>query len=77
MKSFLSKIPAIPLGVAALFMLLAPFSPMPHAFEKISLLFNGQLSKPIDIFDLFFHLTPALLLLLKLVMPAETTKDIQ
>lgn len=44
---------------------LAPFYPMPHLLEKLLLLKNGQLTKPVDIFDLFFHLIPALLLLLK------------
>ncbi len=50
----------------AILMLLAPFRPMPHALEKLNMLLNGTLSRPIDIFDLFFHLAPALLGLLKL-----------
>ena len=53
----------IPLAVL---MLLAPFRPMPHALEKLNMLLNGTLSRPIDIFDLFFHLIPTLILLLKL-----------
>ena len=50
----------------AILMFLAPFSPMPHALEKLNMLLNGTLSRPIDIFDLFFHLIPTLILLLKL-----------
>ncbi len=53
----------IPLAVL---MLLAPFRPMPHVLEKLNMLMNGTLSRPVDIFDLFFHLVPALLVLLKL-----------
>ena len=50
----------------AILMFLAPFRPMPHALEKLNMLLNGTLNKPVDIFDLFFHLAPALLVLLKL-----------
>ena len=50
---------------ALIFMLLAPFHPMPHVVEKILMLKNGQLNRPLDIFDLFFHLAPLLLLGLK------------
>ncbi len=44
---------------------LAPFKPEPHALEKLTMLFNGNLSKPIDIFDLFLHVTPWILFILK------------
>jgi hypothetical protein len=53
----------IPLAIV---MFLAPFRPMPHALEKINMLIAGSLSRPMDIFDLFFHLLPCLILLLKL-----------
>jgi hypothetical protein len=39
---------------------------MPHVVEKILMLKNGTLHRPIDIFDLIFHLTPLILLILKL-----------
>ena len=45
---------------------LAPFSPQPHVIEKIAMLLNGTLSKPIDIFDLLLHGTPWVLLVVKL-----------
>jgi len=48
-------------------MLLAPLKPMPHVVEKIIMLKNGMLHRPIDIFDLFFHLFPLILLTLKIV----------
>jgi len=66
MGTLLDKIPYIIIIPLAVWMLLAPFRPMPHAVEKFYMLLNGALSKPIDIFDLFFHLLPTLFLLLKL-----------
>jgi hypothetical protein len=48
-------------------MLAAPIKPMPHVVEKILMLKNGTLHRPMDIFDLFFHLIPLVLLVLKLV----------
>ena len=65
MLAFMDKIPYAILIIIAVFMLLAPFYPMPHVVEKILMLKDGKLSKPIDIFDLFFHLTPTALLVLK------------
>ena len=46
---------------------LAPFMPEPHIWEKLKMLSSGTLSKPIDIFDLFLHGAPYLLLILKLI----------
>ena len=66
MQSILDKIPYSILIVAAIFMLLAPFRPMPHVLEKLIMLKNGLLTRPIDIFDLFYHLLPTLILLLKI-----------
>ncbi|HSH05092.1 MAG TPA: RND transporter [Anaerolineae bacterium] len=45
---------------------LAPFVPEPHVWEKIKMLIGGELSRPIDIFDLILHGIPWLLLILKL-----------
>ena len=63
--AFLDKIPYMILIVIAVFMLLAPFRPMPHVVEKLIMLKNGTLTKPIDIFDLFYHLVPTIILALK------------
>jgi hypothetical protein len=49
----------------AAFMLLAPFSPMPHVVEKLIMLKNGNLTRAVDIFDLCFHLAPTVLLAIK------------
>lgn len=67
MLRFLDYLSYPVLIVAALLMLLAPLRPMPHVVEKLIMLKNGTLRKPIDIFDLFFHLLPAILLFLKVM----------
>ena len=67
MLNFLDKIPYSVLIIFTVMMLLAPLKPMPHVVEKILMLKNGMLHRPIDIFDLFFHLFPLILLILKIV----------
>jgi hypothetical protein len=65
---------SLPLGlliVAALTLGLAPFSPEPHLVEKLRMLANGELTRPIDLFDLLLHGTPWLLLVAKLVRLAQ------
>lgn len=63
--SWLDKIPFAPLVMISLFLGLAPFVPEPHVWEKLKMLFDGSLEKPIDIFDLLMHGTPWVLLGLK------------
>jgi len=63
---WLDKIPTGLLIIAAIFMLLAPFAPAPHLVEKFAMLMDGTLQKPVDIFDVFWHLTPTALLAFKL-----------
>lgn len=67
MLNLLDKIPYSILIVFTIIMLAAPIKPMPHVVEKILMLKNGTLHRPMDIFDLFFHLIPLVLLVLKLV----------
>lgn len=62
---FLDNIPWNVLIIFTVLMLLAPFSPMPHVVEKLIMLKNGVLKRPIDIFDLFYHLIPLALLVAK------------
>lgn len=66
MWRFLDLIPMPVLVIAAVLMLLAPLRPMPHVVEKIMMLKNATLTRPIDIFDLFYHLVPTVLLILKI-----------
>lgn len=67
MLAFFDKIPYGILIVLAILMLLLPFRPMPHVVEKLIMLKNGTLTKPIDIFDLFYHLIPTILLIMKFI----------
>ncbi|MBF0472339.1 MAG: RND transporter [Nitrospirae bacterium] len=46
---------------------LAPFNP-PHIVEKLQMLFNGKLVRPIDWFDLILHSTPWAILIYKIVI---------
>jgi hypothetical protein len=59
--TWLDTIPWSFLIVGSLTLGLAPFAP-PHLFEKLGMLAQGTLSRPIDIFDLLMHAAfPALL----------------
>ena len=66
---FLDKLPWSILIFLCLILGLAPFFP-PHLFEKIKMLLEGQLVRPIDWFDLVMHATPWVFLVLKLLMTA-------
>ena len=68
---WLGNIPYKMLVPLAIFLALAPFAPEPHLWEKLKMLFAGTLSRPVDIFDLFLHGTPLVLLLLKLSLDAR------
>jgi len=63
--NWLDKISFTTLLIIALTLGLAPFVPEPHVWEKLKMLAGGSLSKPVDIFDLFMHGTPWILLALK------------
>jgi hypothetical protein len=69
MFDLLDKIPYLMLIVIAIVMFALPFpmQPMPHVIEKIIMLKNGELKKLIDIFDLFMHLTPTIILVIKII----------
>jgi len=56
------------LVVVCLTLGLAPFTPEPHLLEKLRMLTEGELTRPIDIFDLVLHGTPWILLVLKLYL---------
>jgi hypothetical protein len=75
--SWLDKISTTTLLIIALTLGLAPFIPEPHVWEKLKMLASGELSRPIDIFDLFLHGTPWVLLFLKLIRENVTNKQTQ
>ena len=68
---WLDKLPLTMLVPIAVFLALAPFVPEPHLWEKLKMLFAGTLVKPIDIFDLFLHGAPLVLVVLKLIRLAS------
>lgn len=50
---------------------LAPFVPEPHLWEKLKMLAAGTLARPMDVFDLFLHGAPWVLLVAKLAIGAH------
>ncbi len=73
--SWLDRIPYSVIVPFALFLTFAPFVPEPHLWEKLQMLAAGTLVKPIDIFDLFLHGTPLVLLVLKLLRAAVKGRE--
>ena len=71
MMNWIDRIPLGNLALIAIMLALMPAvlptHPEPHLVEKIRMLGDGTLSKPIDIFDLFLHGTPLALLVIRLI----------
>lgn len=63
MVAALQKLPWGMVILGCLTLGLAPFAPEPHVVEKLRMLADGTLTKPIDLFDLLFHGSPWLLLI--------------
>ncbi|MEO5377586.1 MAG: hypothetical protein H7832_07370 [Magnetococcus sp. DMHC-6] len=57
------------LGLIALWLSIAPYpmQPEPHLLEKLRMLVAGTLVKPLDIFDLFLHGIPVVLVIVKAI----------
>ena len=66
MLTLLDRLPWIWLLLLAVWMAIAPITTEPHLVEKLRLLVQGTLARPLDIFDLVMHATPLLLVALKL-----------
>lgn len=64
---FIDNIPLSALLIFCIFLGFAPFYPEPHILEKLRMLTQGTLKRPIDIFDLLYHAAPFVLLTFKLV----------
>ena len=64
--NWIDRQPLVVFVILALLLGLAPFTPEPHVWQKLKMLADGSLVKPLDIFDLFLHGLPWALLLLKL-----------
>ena len=64
---WLDRIPLLWLVLIAAWLAVAPVAPEPHLMEKLRMLSQGNLQKPIDIFDLLLHSVPLCLLVARLV----------
>jgi hypothetical protein len=73
--SWLDKIPLTAMIIAALVLGLAPFVPEPHLWQKLKMLANGTLSRPIDIFDLIMHASVPILVGVKLFRGERSGKN--
>ena len=69
--NWLDELPMPFVVLAAVFLGLAPFTPEPHVWEKLKMLADGTLTRPIDIFDLLLHSAPFVVLILKLLRVKE------
>lgn len=65
--SRLDRAPILGLVAAALLFALAPFQPQPHLVEKAHMFLAGELTRVLDIFDVVFHLSPTVLLVIRLL----------
>ena len=66
MMNWLDRIPLLWLVLVATWLGVAPVVPEPHLIEKLRMLSQGTLSRPLDVFDLVLHTSPLLLLALRL-----------
>lgn len=64
---WVDRIPLLWMVPIALWLGVAPGVPEPHLVEKLRMLSQGSLQKPIDIFDLLLHGAPLCLLAIRLV----------
>lgn len=67
MLKWLDRIPLVPLIALALWMAIAPIQPQPHLIEKLDMLAQGTLIKPLDIFDLLIHSVPLIVMVIRLI----------
>jgi hypothetical protein len=65
--SWLDSLPLWLIVAVAAWMAVAPILPEPHLVEKLRMLAQGTLKRPLDIFDLALHAAPLLVLALKLL----------
>lgn len=75
MHSLFKRIPLALLIVLCLTLGLAPFAPEPHVWEKLEMLASGELSEPLDMFDLLLHASPWLLLIVKLYLLSKSSPE--
>jgi len=65
MGGFIDRLPWWILGFMVLTLGLAPYTPEPHIWEKLKMLFAGDLRDGLDWFDLGLHSLPWALAIVK------------
>ncbi|MDP3477724.1 hypothetical protein [Hydrogenophaga sp.] len=75
MMGWLDRFPLLWLVVIVLWLAVAPIVPEPHLVEKLRMLSQGTLVKPIDIFDLLLHAVPLALLAVRLWRDARRRRS--
>jgi hypothetical protein len=72
---WIDQIPKWLLVAVAIYLAGAPFVPEPHLVEKWRMLFEGSLSRPIDIFDFLLHTVPLVVLTIRLWRDAQRRRQ--
>ena len=67
-QNYINQVPWVVVVLLSITLGLAPYTPQPHIIEKLILLTNGELNRPVDIFDFLMHLSPFILLTLKVIL---------
>ena len=76
MLSFFDRIPLTFFIAICASLGLAPFFPEPHVWEKLKMLFDGSLARPVDMLYLLMHGTPWVLLVLKILRIMTKKEDV-
>lgn len=63
---WLDRFPLHWLTLLTVWLAVSPVLPEPHLVEKLRMLSQGTLVRPLDLFDLLFHIIPVLLLTTRL-----------
>lgn len=68
MRSMLLELSWSPLVTVAIVLAVMPITPEPHLLQKARWLIQGQPFRPIDVFDVVFHLAPTFVIVAKLIV---------
>jgi hypothetical protein len=77
MLIWLDRLPWVWLLPLAAWLAVAPITPEPHLVEKLRLLAQGALVRPLDVFDLALHAAPLLLVAIKLWRQRRASRSTQ
>ncbi len=63
---WIDRLPLLWVAMIAAWLAVAPVQPEPHLIEKLRMLSQGTLVRPLDVFDLLMHAAPLFVLATKL-----------